>query len=54
MGKVCDDGLFKKTRDTLKVEIDHKMTTLNMDETDQGHRLEPGAEMVDIPRNLIN
>ena len=54
MGKVCDDGLFKKTRDALKVEIDHEMTTLYMDETDQGHRLEPDVDMVDIPRNLIN
>ena len=54
MGKVCAEGLFKKTKDALKVDIGHKMTALNMDETDQGHRLEPGAEMVDIPRNLIN
>ena len=54
MGKVCDDGLFKKTKDALKVDIGHKMTALNMDETDQGRRLEHDADMVDILRNLIN
>ena len=54
MGKVCDDGLFKKTKDALKVDIGHKMTALDMDETDQGHRLGHGAGMVGILRNLIN
>ena len=54
MGKVCDEGLFKKTKDALKVDIGHKMTALNMDETDQGHRLEHDADMVDILRNLVN